>query len=199
MPSSEAEICNLALGHLGEAPIVSLDDDDTAARACSLRYAATRDAALRAHRWNFAKARATLSELDDAPSFGWLHQFQLPADCLRVVEFNDSEVGDTISDLFEVEGQKLLTDSDEANLVYIQRVTNVALFDSLFVEVLALKLAIALSEVIRGTTGKTQELTTAYERLTAPLARRVDANEGRRRKGTIALSSQFVRARGGEF
>jgi hypothetical protein len=197
VPNSEADICNLALSHLGEAPIVSLDEDSTAGRACLLHYAATRDAVLRSHRWNFAQGRVTLSQLAAAPAFGWEHQYSLPEDCLRVLEFNDSEAGDVISDAFTIEGRILLADDDTAEVVYLKRVEDVGLFDALFVQALALALAIALSEKIRGTTGKTAELTSAYERMTAPLARRVDANEGRRRKGLLPLNSLFVRAREG--
>jgi hypothetical protein len=82
------------------------------------------------------------------------------------------------------------------NLVYLRRITDVSQFDVLFIEALALKLAVVLSEKIRGTTGKTAELLSAYENKTAPLARRVDANEGKRRRGLISLNSQAIRARG---
>jgi hypothetical protein len=165
MATSETDLCNLALAHLGEAPIVSLDEDSAASRACLLQYAPTRDAAL-------------------------------PADCLRVLEFNGSESGDVISDEYVIESGKLLTDEDTAEIVFIRRVLDVGLFDPLFVKALALALAIELSETIRGTTGKTAELQQAFQSLVAPLARRVDANEGKRRKGLLPLNSLFVRARG---
>ncbi len=196
MISSSTEVCNLALGHLGEASITSLDEDTTAARACALHYAMTRDELLRSHRWNFATTRAALVLLDASPAFGWSYQYQLPSDFLRVLEVNDSEAGDVISGEWIIEGRVLLTSWDAVQLVYIRQILDVSQFDALFVQALALKLAVYLSETIRGTTGKTQELTLAYERVTAPLARRVDANEGRRRKGLLPLNSLFVRARG---
>lgn len=197
MISSETDIANLALGHLGEGSIQSMDGDTMPARACALHYDSNRDATLRAHRWNFAVTRVELSELADAPLFGWEHQFELPGDCLRVLEFNDSEEGDWITAPYIIEGRKLLTDADTAELVYVKRVTDVSQFDSLFVEALALRLAVKLTESIRGTTGKTAELTEAYERLVAPLARRIDANEGRRRKGLLFTNSLAIRARYG--
>lgn len=195
MIQSETDIANLALAHLGEAPIQSLDENNAASRACALHYPQTRDELLRAHRWNFAVTRVALSELDDEPPFGWLHQFELPADCLRVLEFNDSEIGDVISEEFVIEGRAVLTDAETVNLIYLRRAEDVGQYDSLFVDALSLRLAIKLSETIRGTTSKTEQLLKAYESLIAPLARRVDANEGRRRKGMINVSSGFVRAR----
>jgi hypothetical protein len=195
MASSTTDICNLALAHLGESRIESLDEDNLASRACSMHYAFTRDEVLRSHRWNFAVKRAVLSRLDEDPPFGYTAQYELPADCLRVLEVNGSELGDVISGQYVIEGRRLLTDAAAVNLLYVKRVTDVSQFDAIFTQALALKLGVALSETIRGTTGKTSELMAAYERAVAPLARRVDANEGRRRKGLLPLNSPFVRMR----
>lgn len=194
--SSVTQICNLALAHLGEASIAALDEDSTAGRACALQYAPTLEEVLRSHRWNFATARATLSRLEDDPPFGWSVQWQLPADCLRVLELNGSDGGDVVSEPWTIEGDKLLTHATTANVVYVRRITDVSLFDSLFVRALALKLAAVLAETIRGNTSKTAALLEEYGRLTAPQARRVDANEGRRRKGLLPLNSLAIRARG---
>jgi hypothetical protein len=199
MISSATDICNVALGHLGEARITSLEEDSVAARACALHYRMTRDQVLRSHRWNFAQARAVLSRLDDAPAFGWSYQYELPANCLRVLEVNDSEAGDVITDAYLIEGRALLTNAESVNLVYLRRIEDVGQFDALFVEALAVKLAIVLSETIRGTTARTAELAQVYERVTAPLAKRVDANEGRRRKGLLAMNSFALRERARGF
>ncbi len=68
-------------------------------------------------------------------------------------------------------------------------------WDALFVEAVAAKLAVKLSEYIRGSSGRTEELIAEYNNIVAPLARRVDGNEGRRRKGMISINSAFVNAR----
>lgn len=196
MASSPTDIANLALGHLGEAPITSFQEDSLAARKAALHYLATRDQVLRSHRWNFAQTRKVLSRLLERPAFGWTYQYELPEDCLRVNEFNGSEAGDWLSDQYIIEGRRLLTDATEARLVYNRRIDDVSDFDALFIEALSLKLAIVLSESIRGTTSKTADLTQLYEQKTGPLARRVDANEGRRRKGLLPLNSHSIRARG---
>jgi len=191
------KICNIALGHLGEAPIIDLTGNSTAAQACNLHYEMTRDELLRSHPWNFAKTRTVLSQNSTDPTFGWEKQYNLPSDCIRVVEVNDSEFGDELTDKFIIEGGVLLTDADAVNLVYIQQITAVDQFDSLFVKAFAMRLAIALSETIRGTTQKTAELVEAYERVVAPLARRVDSNEQRRSKGLLDVSSPMLASRGG--
>lgn len=196
MPSSPVDICNLALAHLGEAPIASMDDDTAAARACLGLYEAARNEVLRSHRWNFAAKRVVAARLADRPAFGWSYAFALPDDCLRICEVNDSVDGESKD--WIVEGRSLLSDDDECRLIYVAQVSDVTTFDALFVQALALRLGMQLSEIIRGTTGKTAELQAQYERITAPLARRIDANEARRRKGLSPLRSQAIQARFGE-
>ncbi len=192
---TQLELCNVALAHLGEARIASINDDTVTARACLLHYGPVRDEVLRSHRWNFAIVRSQLIETT-APAFGWSRAFTLPADCLRALEINDNEVGDWISETWAIEGRLVLTNAEAVNLVYVKSIGDTALTDPLFAQAFALKLAAALSETIRGATSKTGELLQLYDARTAPLARRVDANEGRRRKGLLPLNSLFVRARG---
>jgi 2,3-bisphosphoglycerate-independent phosphoglycerate mutase len=133
----------------------------------------------------------------ETPVFGFAHQFPLPADCLRVLDDEESDMGDKMSWPYSIEGRMVLTDSDTINIVYLRDVVDTTQFDPLFVDALAVKLAAKLSEFIRGSSGKTGELLEEYGRLTGPLARRVDANEGRRRRGLLPMNSMFVRSRGG--
>lgn len=143
----------------------------------------------------FSGTYASGGEFVVIPAFEWDFKHALPSDCLRCLEVNGSEAGDWISDEWLIEGRDLLTDAEEVNLVYVKSIGDVALTDPLFAQAFGLKLAVALSETIRGSTGKTGDLLQVYEAKTAPLARRVDANEGRRKKGMLPLNSQFVRAR----
>lgn len=190
---NETDICNRALGRIGEERIMSMADASAAARACDLHFAGTRDEVLRGHRWNFATSRVALSRLSDAPAFGWDYQFALPTDFLRALEVNCAE--DDVGYPWAVEGSNLLTNETAVNLVYIRRETNVAKWDSLFGEALTLKLAMKLATVIRGSSSQVVDFASEYDRLTAPLARRVDANEGRRRKPLLPFRSLFVRSR----
>lgn len=193
--NSAVELCNVALAHLGEAPVVSLDDTTAVANHCDALYAVTRDELLRSHRWNFATKRQTLPRLAQPPPFGWACAYQLPSDCLRVCEVNGSEGGE--SKTWVIESGQLLSNEIECQAVYVCRVEDVTLFDALFISALSLKLAAALAEAIRGSTGKTGELMQQYERVTAPLARRIDANETRRRKGLLPMHSMAIQSRFG--
>ncbi len=140
MALSETRICNLALARLGAKRINALTDATNEAVQCNLHYEPVRDALLRRHAWRFARTRAVLSEDAAAPVHGWENQFSLPADFLRLVR--TPETGEYP---FTIEGQKYLTDDDEAEIVYVRRVTDPTEFDPLFVQVLVLELVQALS------------------------------------------------------
>lgn len=192
---TEVDICNRALGRLGEQRILTMADAGTSGRACQLHFEGTRDEVLRSHRWNFATTRVALSRLSPDPPFGWAYRYGLPADFIRALEVNGTE--DEGGCPWAIEGGALMTNEESINLIYIRRETNVARWDSLFCEAITLKLAMKLATVLRGSASQVADFGTEYDRLTAPLARRVDANEGRQRKPLLPLRSLFVGARFG--
>lgn len=194
MPANDTTICNLALSKFGAKRIQSLDDNSPEARACKLNYAPTRDEVLRAHRWNFAIKRATLSRLADAPPFGWAAWYQLPSDCLRVLQLNGWETHEQ-RDRWEVEGGRLLTDEDTVQIKYIARVVDGNLYDSIFVKALACKLAAEICRALTGSNALAGELLSEYERLTSSKARRADAVEARPKRKLPWVESDFVQAR----
>ena len=65
--SSEVDICNLALSHLGdEASLASIDPPEGSAQAdhCAKFYPIARDLMLEKHPWKFATRRVLLSPVD---------------------------------------------------------------------------------------------------------------------------------------
>jgi hypothetical protein len=196
MASNETQICNQALERLGSSRILSLEDATAEARFCKLFYPATRDEVLRSHRWNFATKRTVLSRLSDAPIFGWSVQYQLPIDFLRLLQLNRWRESEARS-LHEIEGNKLLTNEQEGQLKYIARVTDANLFDALFIEALALKLASKLAKPLTNSNSLHGEFLQEYERVTAPLARRIDAQEDRPKRFIASVHSNLVASRFG--
>lgn len=195
MPTSPTDICNRALGRLGDAGIVDMDENSTAARACRLHYSSARDALLRTHPWNFAIKRETLSELTPVPAFSWEHKYQLPVDFIRLLQVNGSDI-DLLGNDWTIEGDQLLANSDTAEIVYIYRCEDPALWDTLFQDAMSLKLAIRLAETIRGGASIIETLQRELEQLTAPMARRISSNENRGRDRLLPYNSAFVASRG---
>lgn len=175
---------------------MSLEDASQVARFCKRFYDQTCDEVLRSHPWNFAGKRLALSRLSNNPIFGWTYQYQLPEDFLRLLQLNAYSATEAPR-LYEIEGDRLLTNEGVAQVRYVARVTDPNLFDALFVEALATKIASKLAQPLTGSRQEASALLQAYERVVAPLARSVDAREGRSRRRLPFIESMLVQSRGG--
>ncbi len=89
MASSEVDICNSALIHLGAGLITSLTENKDEARACNQFYAKSRDAVLTQANWTFATTQAELSKLSTTPLYKYGFAYLLPTNpyCLKPLEF----------------------------------------------------------------------------------------------------------------
>lgn len=192
----DVDVCNQALARLGAERILGLEDGSKGARFCRLFYEQTRDEVLRSHPWNFAMKRESLTRLATDPAFGWRHQYQLPADFLRLVQLNGYAESEAARNS-EIEGGTLLCDEDVAQVRYVRRLEDAGQFDPLFAEAVAVKLASKLAQPLTGSRTLGAEILQEYEGITAPLARRVDAQEDRSRRKQPWVESAFVMARRG--
>jgi len=136
------DICNAALSRLGQEPLQSLDDGSKWADLCKSNWPLVRDAVLRNHKWPCATKRVILSPLAESPPFGYSYQFQLPADYLRLWE-EDMEDAKP----FVVEGDRLLADVEEVNLVYTARI-EAGEFDSVLTEAMVKAMMAAISYAV---------------------------------------------------
>lgn len=153
--TSVVQICNLALAKIGsDSFITSIDEDTKSARHCKIFYEPIRDSLLRSHLWRFARKQYQLAPLVIEPLFDGGYYFQMPDDCLRVV-MPDEEYFMSYG-RWSVEGDKILADTSVLQIVGIDRVSDPAKFDPIFVEALATRIAhelampIAQSESLKG-------------------------------------------------
>ena len=178
--ASVVEIVNQAFAALGESRISSLDDPGRNAGLARSVYDTVRDMEISRYAWNFAKSRAWLPALAASPAFGWKHQYQLPADCLRVL-LAGPWPGPVRSDFiaadnraWSVEGHRLMSNqAPPLSLVYLARVEDPALYPPLFVEALVARLAVKMCERITGAAGKREMAWREYEQA-IKLAKRTD-------------------------
>jgi hypothetical protein len=155
--ASSVDIANSALTKLGEARITSLTENTKGAREINAVFELRRNHLLRAFNWNFAMKRSQLSALADAPSWGYTYQYQLPSDCLRMVQVNDAWIipgyadflGGPDEEPYKIEGQTIVTDwSAPLKVRYVRKVTNTGEFDAAFVEAFACDLALHVCEAV---------------------------------------------------
>lgn len=148
--ASQVEICNRALIKLGAGQITSITDNSKAARILSGLWDTVRKAELSRRFWVFALTRAQLAALATKPSWGFAYQYQLPTDFLKLAQVNDTFVPPGMMDYrnaddstYAIEGQNLLTDlGAPLKIRYVRDITDTGLFDPLFDEMLASKLAV---------------------------------------------------------
>lgn len=174
--ASEVDIANRALSMLGDLRIISLDDANKGARAMKARFSHLRDAELAAHSWRFAVTRTLLAASTTVPAYGYSKIYTRPVDDLRPlmvgdVAVNSNLVGLTLSDSgyrtageYEIIGGDIHTDlAGPLKYQYIARVTNTGLFDSLFVEALAARLAVDAAEELTQSNTKQQAAARHYD------------------------------------
>lgn len=169
---SNVAIFNRALSKIGDKRITSFDDGSKAARAGTACFEIVRDAELRRHTWHFSKTRVELAALADVPSFGYAHQYQLPADCLKILSVGDYAPGVDTSGTqrslldsadYATEGRVILTDlGAPLKLRYVRRVTDPAQFDATFVEALASRLALEVARELTDSSTVKEEVREDY-------------------------------------
>ena len=182
MASSEVEICNIALNHLGaDSTIASLTEQSTEARQCNILYAPSRDYILRKHPWGFAEKVVALSSLGSPPP-DWSYRYQYPSDCIKIREVltGDRNVSDPVPYKVaagdDLNSRVILSDKDEAYLRYTARVTNAAVFDASFVQMLAWYMAVQLAMPLTGKKSIRDDALVGYQLISGD-AEATDSNE----------------------
>lgn len=146
-------VCNMALMRIGHSDTISdITEASNEARICNVFYEFTRDQVLRDFSWPFATKRSTLALLaEDAPT-SWAYAYTVPSDCIFVrgivMEGQRTQRPDDVTP-FEVNGRKLYTDQELAELIYTYRVEDLSLWDSQAISALAWLLASELATALK--------------------------------------------------
>ena len=170
MPS-RVQICNMALGMIGAEPITSLSLlDSEPVRKCNLYLDQAIEEVLRLYPWNCASRLVALAQLTETPAFKFGYCYSLPADCLRALYPESSDI------TFKVYGSKLYTDESTFNLEYIAAI-GVNEMDSLCRGAVIAKLAAYLAFAISNSASLQEQMEKLYEKalLKAAIA---DTQEG---------------------
>ena len=179
--ASKAQICNLALSHLGqtETTIANLTTDTgNTATQCRVHYDIAREFVLADHDWNFAEKSVTLAETG-TPSALWTYRYDYPSDCLkfrRIERASKLEKPVPFRVTQGTSGKVIETNIYQAVGVYTMDVTNTSMFTPGFVEALGWYLASALAPALTGDLKK-QEMALKVYQATIGAAQTQDAQE----------------------
>ena len=183
MAASVVSICNRALDYLGQKPITSLEDGSASAGILNRMYEGTRNLVLRSYPWNCATARATLAALTTTPDWEFDYEYQLPDDCLRVLEFKDAI---TYNIKWRIEGRKLrTTEAGPVYIRYLREITDPAEFDPMLADAIAARLAADCAISITGEASKRQ-LSLQFYDMVLKEARRIDSREQSQDEAVVA-------------
>lgn len=168
--ASNIDIANRALTKIGSKRILSMDDNTKEAREIKSCFAIVRDGEMRAHNWHFTIKRAKLAAHASAPEFGFVRQFRLPADNLKALQVGEFYPGVSLSDYsnadeaeYRIENGFILTNYPAPlSYRYVARIEDPSIYDALFVEAFACKLAMEVCEAITQSSTKRQEARDEY-------------------------------------
>lgn len=179
---SKIDICNLALAHLGQMPVSSLEQEDEQARRCRLFYDPVRREVLRTHNWRFANAQASLVLVEnDVDGDGTQYTYAYPPDCLFLRKVcaaarPDREI--SFQELYrkDLPGRVIVCAAPHAYALYTRDVTDTTIFDPAFVKAFSLALAADLALTLTGDMNLAQRIFQKYS-LSLEEARRSNMTE----------------------
>lgn len=183
--ASIVEISNSALNQLGASTILSLTENSKNGRLCNARYETIRDSVLRSHPWNCAIKRVSLAANTTIPAWGFQREFNLPVDCLRVLQIEN------YSSNYKIEGRKIVSDDTSIKLIYVATMTDPNEMDVLLRETISAALAADIAYAVTANAAIAREMKANYE-LKIKDARFVDATEGYNTDPTLGPSDQVI-------
>lgn len=160
---NSTDICNMALGAIGQGRIASLDEESEQARNCRMFYDMVRQNLLTTYVWEFAQRQAKLA-LMDVETMGWNFTYAYPAAALVVRNVFDKDFAwrkDDYTKEFTIvavnETQKgICTNIENAYCEYTADVENASIFPPAFQQTLVYSLAASLAYPLCGSSNLQQ-------------------------------------------
>jgi hypothetical protein len=189
MATNKTQLANMALVKLGKARLTDVTTDTTEeAVVARLFFDEMRDQILDEGPWTFSIKRSQLGQLASTPEFEYDYEFQLPTDCLRVLEVNETTSG-AID--YKIEGRKLLTNDTAMEIQYISQVTDVSQWSASFKRAFIARMAAEMSYHFRSDKDHTRLLFQQYEQA----VQRGLATDGKQGSNDIIISPDLSEIR----
>lgn len=142
------EICNLALSHIGVGKeIATLTEDSQEARACNRYFNIALEAVLRDFPHPFANTFATAQLVAEDPNDEWGYSYRYPSGCVKLLRILSGIRNDNRQSRVPYKigrdsaGRLIYTDKQNAELEYIELVTDTTKFPADAAMALSFRLA----------------------------------------------------------
>lgn len=190
-------LANNALSGVGAKVIQDIDDEnDPKARIVKVVYEQSYREVARRHDWNCLRKREVLgNDPDNIDPLGeWEFAYRLPSDYIRIIQFNGVN-GSDLPSYYSLEGRHILTNSDEAKLIYSAYTADTTILDESFTAALVSYLEHKLATRIRQDEAMAIEKLQEFEKIHLQSARQKDGNERQNRTYDLSRDSRWNRAR----
>ena len=183
---STIQIFNTALGRLGGEQIPynrSPHEQDATGILCENLFPHVLDMVLEAHEWGFATRRVVLAMLPEQQPENpdYVLRYAMPTDCVKPVSI-EGYAGVNRTPAYLIEGNAILTNKRNAELVYIARIEEPRAWPPSFADVLAWALAGELASARINDSQKQNWCYQNYEVALAKAAARDRAKQNPHRK-----------------
>lgn len=168
--ASKIDVINMAFTRVGDDTITSINENTERAGLAKILWDMALANELRAHVWKFAIKRASLPALVSTPAYGFNYEYQLPADCLRILQIGEMypnvSIGDYITSddsLYHIEGKKILTNMvSPLSIRYVALMSNTEDWDASFPMVFAMRMAMLMCEKLSDSAPKLETIAKDY-------------------------------------
>lgn len=144
---SKVQIANQALLRLGAQRITSFTDQTVEAKAINSIYEQVVEDVISMGSWPSAKKRAVLAQLVDLPTYGFMHAYQLPVGCIKVLNINECRLGDI---RYRIENGVLLCDEAAVDVLYLSMLNEAGEYDSYLRQAITWQLCYELAYLVMG-------------------------------------------------
>jgi hypothetical protein len=203
--TSPVDICNQALGWLGAAPIVSLDDNSRTAELCKINYQPLTEAVLEARCWTFAEMRSTSTTQDQPgdtgpgkdpedgyPEWGSGFVHTIPDDYLMVFRVYKDVTSKPLIDAEWVRhNQYIIADRDTVFMWGVRKETDPNKYTVTFVQALAARIASDLCLPITQNQKLQADMWTLYE----SKLREAASRDGAQGRSEDIMANRLINAR----
>ncbi len=148
-PTTDVQVCNMALDLVKEAPITGFTNPtDKVSALCARWYPIVREGLLLAFSWNFALKSRAANRIATPEVSDYTDAYQLPNDCVKLRAIIDPSIPLTRR-RYEIQGKQLFYNNDgeaSIDIWYTKDETDVTVMPSLFILLLAHQLAVSLGK-----------------------------------------------------
>lgn len=151
---SRTQVINNGLRAISANLIADPDEDTESARQAKGAYDQVVRVQLQLYAWTFAKRQAALPQRAEPPTYKYARAFTLPADFIRLVEFDGRSLFATArhvdteaKPLYDIVGRAIFTDmAAPLRITYLRDVSgDPTTWDPAFADVVSMALAVALA------------------------------------------------------